>query len=102
MILLAHTHVWPAFLYLEIMAPFTASSISASSKTINGALPPSSIEVFFTVVAHCASKSLPISVEPVKLNFLTIGFEESSPPISDADPVTQEKTPGGIPASSAN
>ena len=46
--------------------------------------------------------NLPISVDPVKLSFLTMGLEDSSPPISAADPVTQENTPAGIPASSAN
>ena len=102
MMRLAHTQVCPAFLYLEVIAPFTAASISASSKTINGALPPSSIETFFTVVAHCANNNLPISVDPVKLSFLTIELDESSPPMAVAEPVTQEKTPGGMPASSAN
>ncbi len=46
--------------------------------------------------------SLPISVEPVKVSLRTIGFEVSSPPISLALPVTQEKTPFGTPARSAS
>src|SRR6202047_3393316 len=99
---LAHTQVWPAFLYFEAMAPLTAASISASSKTMNGALPPSSSESFLTVPAHCCISNLPTSVEPVKVNLRTIGFEVSSPPTSLEGPVTQEKTPFGTPARSAN
>src|SRR6185437_6547998 len=97
---LAQTQVWPALRYFEAMAPLTAASRSASSKTMKGALPPSSIEVFFTVAAHCAIKSLPISVEPVKVTLRTVGLDVISPPISLAVPVTQEKTPFGTPASS--
>ena len=41
-------HVWPEFLNLHITAPATASERSASSKTMNGALPPSSSDTFFT------------------------------------------------------
>src|SRR6516225_6516338 len=89
---LAQTQVWPALRYLEAMAPLTAISISASSNTINGALPPNSIEVFLTVPAHCCISSLPTSVEPVKVSLRTVGFEVSSPPTSFDGPVTQENT----------
>src|SRR6516164_6538147 len=99
---LAQTQVCPAFLYFEAMAPLTAISISASSKTINGALPPSSIEVFLTVAAHCSISNLPTSVEPVKVNLRTVGLRVSSPPISFDGRVTQEKTPFGTSARSAN
>src|SRR5947209_1073754 len=99
---LAQTQVWPALRYFEAMAPLTAISISASSNTIKGALPPNSIEVFFTVAAHCSISSLPISVEPVKVSLRTVGFEVISPPISAEPPVTQEKTPCGTPARSAS
>ena len=58
----------------ESMAPVTAASRSASSKTMKGALPPSSSETFFTVEAHWRIKSLPISVEPVKVSLRTVGF----------------------------
>src|ERR1700757_4864256 len=99
---LAHTQVWPALRYFDAIAPLTAISISASSKTMNGALPPNSIEVFLTVAAHCCISSFPPSVEPVKVNLRTIGFEVSSPPISFDGPVTQENTPFGTPARSAS
>ena len=50
----------------------------------------------------CAISSLPTSVEPVNVIFLTVGFDVISPPISRAEPVTMLMTPGGIPASSAS
>src|SRR6266403_1493959 len=99
---LAQTQVWPAFRYLEAIAPLTAISMSASSKTMKGALPPNSSETFFTVPAHCSINSLPISVEPVKVSLRTIGFDVISPPISAAGPVTHDRTPFGTPARSAS
>src|ERR1700732_519734 len=90
---LAQTQVWPALRYFEAMAPLTAASTSASSKTMNGALPPSSSDNFLTVPAHCSISNLPTSVEPVKVSLRTVGFEVSSPPTSFEGPVTQEKTP---------
>ena len=51
---LAHTQVWPAFLYFEAIAPLTAISMSASSKTMNGALPPNSSDSFLTVLERHA------------------------------------------------
>ena len=100
----AETQVWPELRNLHMIAPSTAASRSASSKTRNGALPPSSSETFFTVPAHCAISSFPISVEPVKESLRTVGFEVSSPPItgaSSASPVTIWSTPSGTPASAA-
>src|SRR5262249_20110919 len=82
--------------------PLTAASRSASSKTINGALPPSSSDTFFTVDAHCAINCLPIAVEPVKENFRTSGLEVSSLPMGpDFDEVMMVSTPCGIPARAA-
>ena len=63
---------------------------------MKGALPPSSIETFFTVPAHCASSSLPTSVDPVKDSLRTIGLPVSSPPVSRDGPVMTLNTPGGI------
>src|SRR5450759_1353740 len=99
---LAQTQVWPLLRYLEIIAPSTAASRSASSNTMKGALPPSSIEVFFTVLAHCAISFLPISVEPVKVSLRTSGLVLISPPMAEAEPVTTESTPLGTPARSAS
>ncbi len=97
--------VWPEFLNLHRSAPATAPSRSASSKTMNGALPPSSSETFFSPGAHCAIRSFPISVEPVNPSLRTAGFEVSSLPMpgaSSPEPVTIESTPAGNPASSAS
>ncbi len=68
---------------------------------MNGALPPSSSDTFFTVPAHCAMRILPTAVDPVNEIFLTVGLEVSSPPTSVADPVMTFRTPGGNPARSA-
>jgi hypothetical protein len=46
----------PALRYFEAIAPLTAISISASSKTMNGALLPNSSDSFWTVPAHCSIK----------------------------------------------
>ena len=99
----AEMQVWPEFLNLQTIAPATASSRSASSKTMNGALPPSSSETFLSPAAHWLISSFPISVEPVNPSLRTAGFEVSSPPMtgaSSAAPVTIDRTPGGKPASS--
>src|SRR5690606_32129663 len=99
---LAHTQVCPVLRYLEASAHTTAASRSASSKTRNGALPPSSMDTFLTVRAHCSMSSLPTSVEPVKVSFRTIGLDVSSPPMARAEPVMQLNTPFGMPARSAS
>src|SRR5438552_8954003 len=96
----AQRQVWPVFLYLEASAPSTAASRSASSKTMKGALPPSSIEVFFTVFEHCSSSILPTAVEPVNVTLRTSGLDVISPPIAEELPVSTLKTPFGIPARS--
>src|SRR5215469_14495503 len=99
---LAHTQVCPALRYLDAIAPLTAISTSASSKTMNGALPPNSSEIFLTVPAHCCISNLPTSVDPVKVSLRTVGFEVSSPPTSFDGPVRQENTPFGTPARPAS
>jgi hypothetical protein len=48
---LAEMQVCPEFRYLHSSAPASAASRSASSKTMNGALPPSSSETFLTCPA---------------------------------------------------
>src|SRR5919106_2662754 len=98
----AHTHVCPLLRYFDAIAPSTAAARSASSNTINGALPPNSSESFLTVPAHCAMRSFPVAVDPVNDSFRTIGFDVSSAPISVADPVITLNTPFGTPARSAS
>ncbi|MNL66506.1 hypothetical protein D3C87_1909860 [compost metagenome] len=97
---LTHTQVWPALRNLEAMSPSTAASTSASSKTMKGALPPSSIETFFMVAAAWAVSSLPTSVDPVKLILRTPGCEVSTAPMGRAAPVTTLTVPAGAPARS--
>ena len=97
---LAAMQTWPALRNLQMIAPATAASRSASSKTRNGALPPSSSESFLTCPAHCAISSLPTAVEPVKPILRTIGLPVSSPPIagaSSASPVTTGRRPPECP-----
>src|SRR5579864_710828 len=99
---LAQTHVWPVLRYLDAMAPWTAASRSASSKTMKGALPPNSMLSFLMVGAHCAISLEPTSVLPVNDSLRTIGFEVISLPIGPDGPVITLHTPAGIPARSAS
>ena len=61
----AAVHASPMLRILASTAPSTAASRSASSKTRNGALPPSSIETRSTCCAAAAINRRPTSVEPV-------------------------------------
>ena len=47
----------PEFLNLEAMAPATAWSTLALSKTMNGAWPPSSMDTLFTEPAACCNRT---------------------------------------------
>lgn len=95
-------HAWPVLRYFVTITPPTAVSRSASSKTGTAALSPSSIDVRFSVSAHWASSSRPISVEPVKRMWRTSGLPVSSGPISGVAPTTTLSTPAGSPARSAS
>lgn len=100
-ILFAHTQVWPELRNLETIAPATAASRSGqSSKTINGAFPPSSKDSFFRVEEDCFIRSLPTFVEPVKDIFLIFGEVVIVSPTSGVffNAVMMFTTPGGIPA----
>ena len=100
---LAHTQVCPELRNLLAMAPSTAASRSASSNTMNGALPPSSSDTRLMPSAHCAISFLPTAVEPVKLSLRTAGCEVISAPIAEAlEPVTMLTTPAGTPARCAS
>ena len=98
---LAAVQASPMLRILAITAPSTAASTSASSKTRNGALPPSSIEVRRRPWADCSTSLRPTSVEPVKVSLRRrgsemIGFETS---LEDFE-VTTLSTPAGSPACS--
>src|SRR3954465_7199031 len=98
---LAQTQVCPVLRNLLPIAPTTAASRSASSKTMNGALPPSSMLIFLTVGADCAINCAPISGLPVNDSFRTRRLDVISRPIGPAGPVRTLQTPGGRPARSA-
>src|SRR6202051_4862715 len=99
---LAQTQVWPLLRYLDAIAPSTAASRSASSKTMNGALPPNSRVTFLTVGALCAISRRPTCVDPVNESLRTMGLLVNSLPIAFGLPVTMFSTPFGTPARSAS
>ena len=80
----AETHVCPALRNLLAITPFIALSISASSKMMNGALPPSSRLRRFSVPADFSISSLPTRVDPVNESLRTMSLEVSASPIGAA------------------
>mmetsp|Transcript_13158 Transcript_13158/g.44568 ORF Transcript_13158/g.44568 Transcript_13158/m.44568 type:complete len:311 (+) Transcript_13158:1263-2195(+) len=95
----------PALRSLEARSARTATSRSASSKTMKGALPPSSSASFFTVGADCSTRSLPTRVEPVKLTMRTRSSAVRVDPMVPAcsrEAVIVLMTPSGTPASRAS
>mmetsp|Transcript_5514 Transcript_5514/g.9227 ORF Transcript_5514/g.9227 Transcript_5514/m.9227 type:complete len:203 (+) Transcript_5514:937-1545(+) len=100
----AQTQVWPEFRNLLARAPIAAALISASSKTMKGAFPPSSKDNLFTVSAQSAASLFPTNVDPVKLSFRTASDSHRTlptPGVFARDDVTTCSTPGINPASSA-
>ena len=98
---LAAVHASPMLRIFAISAPSTAASTSASAKTRNGALPPSSIDVRSSPSADCSTSFLPTGVEPVNVSLRSrgsamIGAETSL----EEDAVSTLSTPAGSPASS--
>src|SRR5262249_58715438 len=80
-------------------AALTARSMSASSQTIIGSLPPSSnVTCLKSLAADCITR-LPVSVAPVKPIFRTVGLTSSSSPTTLPGPVTTLRTPFGPPPS---
>ena len=71
-----------------------AASMSASSNTTTGALPPSSRWMFFRSADAAAMTSLPARTEPVTDTICGIGCSTSARPVSRS-PHTTLKTPGG-------
>ena len=99
----AQTQVWPALRYLEAIAPSTASSISASSKMINGAFPPSSSDIFLIVSADWRMRMRPTSVEPVNVNLRTrLSSHITEPKAGASRPGMIFMIPAGMPARCAN
>ena len=87
------------------MAPSTALSMSASSNTMKGALPPNSRDSFFTLGADWAIKMRPTSVLPVKLMWRTMSLAQNTLPAAmllSESAVSKLITPAGMPARMAN
>src|SRR4051794_21692832 len=98
---LAAVQASPPLRILATIAPSRAASRSASSKTRNGALPPSSIEQLTTWSAASFSRIRPTSVDPVNDSLRTrasCSIAETTAPERRAG--TTLTTPAGTPASS--
>src|SRR5712692_9809316 len=92
----------PTRRYLMATAPSTAATRSASSKTMNGALPPSSKLRRLICGAAPAMIARPVAVEPVNAIFRLRGWLSSSSwSVRAGLAVTTLNVPGGSPASSA-
>ena len=65
---LAAVQASPPLRILARIAPSTAASTSASSNTMNGALPPSSIDCRSSASDACLASAFPTPVEPVKVS----------------------------------
>ncbi|MCC2654970.1 MAG: hypothetical protein K0Q76_78 [Panacagrimonas sp.] len=76
---------------------FTALGKSASSRMIEGDLPPSSRATRLTVSAAAAATRRPAAVEPVKDTMSTSRWRTSASPTVGPRPITMLKTPGGKP-----
>jgi hypothetical protein len=98
---LAAVHASPTLRIFASIAPSTAESRSASSKTRNGALPPSSMDSFSSCSEACSISLRPISVEPVN-DSLRARESRISGSITDPEDelVMTLRTPSGSPASS--
>ena len=73
---LAAVQASPPLRILAAIAPAIATSRSASSRTRNGELPPSSIDALMTCGAHSSSRRRPTAVEPVNDSLRTRGSRE--------------------------
>jgi len=93
---------WPAWEQIVNPANMAASSISASSMTMNADLPPSARNTFFTVWLAAAMMRRPVAVEPVKLTMSTRGSVTSTSPTSLDAEVRTLTTPGGMSVSATS
>ena len=68
--------VWPDAAKMPEIAPLTASSMMASSKTMFGDLPPSSSETFLNVRAAISLTRAPVALPPVNATLATFGMRD--------------------------
>ena len=90
---------WPVLNTNALIAELTACSMSASSKTICAALPPSSMVTGLRPSPAAAATRRPMFVEPVKATLSTPGWRSSASPATGPMPVITLTTPAGTPAS---
>ncbi len=93
-------HIWPALLNDQPRIALSARSKSASAKTMNGDLPPSSVTEGTTLAAAAWATLMPVGTEPVKVTWSMPGCPARAAPVP-ASPGTTFSTPGGSPHSSA-
>ena len=89
-------HTWPWLNQMASTTPSTTESRSASSKTMNGDLPPSSRLRRLPLPAVAARMMRPTSVDPVKAILSTSGCSTRAAPVAPS-PVTTLTTPAGSP-----
>src|SRR5210317_18509 len=97
--LLGEIQTCPLFLNFAEIAISVALFISASSKTINGEWPLSSIVTLCTFSAACFKINFPTLVEPVIEIFLIISDEINCSAILGGSPDNRFTTPAGTPHS---
>ena len=91
----AAMHDCPAAEKIPYAERRTASSRSASAKTMFGDLPPSSNVTSFSVSEALAAICLPVSVDPVKAILSTPACSTSAAPARRPKPGRMLTTPGG-------
>ena len=90
-------HDSPELLKMPYSTPATAWSMSASSKTIVGDLPPSSSETGIILSAAWCAIARPVVVPPVNDTRLTSGCLTSTSPTTEPLPGTTLTMPLGTP-----
>ena len=93
---------WPPLRSLAAFTALTALSTSPSSRTTNGALPPSSSETFIDVSMAFAASAWPTSVEPVKVNLRRRSSSRMAETFFAVPVGSTWTTPAGTPASSSS
>jgi hypothetical protein len=92
-------HFCPADQNAPAYAPSTARSTSASAATITGLCPPSSSWTRQSRAVASSRTDLPTGTDPVNEIARTPGFDTSSAPAVEPEPVSTFSTPAGRPAS---
>ncbi len=86
---------WPLLAKPAILIPGITRSMSASSKMMTGALPPSSRWTLLSDAEAAFATSLPVATSPVSETMLTRGWRTRPAPTGSPCPVITLKTPGG-------